>query len=189
MYLHSADPNGAYPDDTYPNGACPDDAYPNGAYLNDAYPDGVWSPYYSRVDVTVEKKEVVGKNGDVADGVAKKAKHFDDLDALMDAPTAQVYESRNGDIVDTSHGFLKKAEGQLDAATKVEIETSPRMTAQVWICELCHESQHLLASVHKLIIDEQTMEDVDFCGNRCDCEFWGPPCNPCGTKVKTETSP
>ncbi len=72
VYPNSADPNGAYPDDTYPNGAYPGDAYPNGAYPNDAYPHGVWSPYYSRVDVTVEKKEVAGKNCDVADGVAKR---------------------------------------------------------------------------------------------------------------------
>ena len=48
----------------------------------------------------------------------------------------------------------------------------------LWFCELCKETQQPLASVHKLIIDEQTMEDIDVCGNCCDCEMRGPPCNP-----------
>ena len=57
------------------------------------------------------------------------------------------------------------------AATKAESQASPRMAAQVWFCGLCQERQQPwpLASVHKLIIDEQTMEDIDVCGNCCDC--------------------
>ena len=74
------------------------------------------------------------------------------------------------------------------AATKAESQASPRMAAQVWFCGLCQERQQPwpLASVHKLIIDEQTMEDIDVCGNCCDCEVWDPPCNPRGIAAESE---
>ena len=71
------------------------------------------------------------------------------------------------------------------AATKAESQASPRMAAQVWFCELCQERQPL-ASVHKLIIDEQTMKDIYVCGNCCDCEVWGPPCNPRDIAAESE---
>ena len=64
-------------------------------------------------------------------------------------------------------------------------ELIAHIAAQVWFCELCQESQHPLAPVHKLIIDEQTTEDIDVCGNCCDCEVWGPPCNPRAQSAET----
>ena len=49
---------------------------------------------------------------------------------------------------------------------------------QVWVCELCQKTQQSLGAIHKLIVDEEAMKDVDVCGSCCDCQVHGSPCNP-----------
>ncbi len=140
--------------------------------------------------------EVRGQQTEIAEekGCSENVKQGQDIKSEVE----NVQTQASADIVcDEPRDDVPRSRSSFGSGSNLEVvkaltsrsccESRSPMAAHVWICELCQERQHPLAPVHKLIVDEQTMEDVDICGNCCDCEVFGPPCNPLQPEPKPGT--